>query len=643
MSQNQEIIEAKLCAYIDGELDPDAQSEIEKHLEANPQHRRLLESLKATRDLLRWLPREQAPPELSETLNGQLERSVLLDYEGDSLRIRAWPRVFAAAAIILLTAGLGVAVFYALPRSQKPSLATHTPIADTDSARRFSFNTPSAGPTVSDSIASATPSDPEKQVETLSRSPRGALGKEMVFGKGGPEPLKADGSESAKLSGIEAKPSQQIMANGGAVANARNLGDIDQLADQVAQNPEVFSANANTFAFTPSRAVQMPASPQNAMVMLVRSDVPQQTEKQLTTYLDSQQIQWRQTQFPQQQQQQQQQPAPNFQSVAANSSVNNQVAANSLQNNQFAQENNKALPESEANWRKDSAPQPPGEKDKAAIAGKNAGGEILAKNEAAPPGAAPVAAQTQPAIALDDTLASHPTPTTAPAMPAIEAQAKGSIGQTGFGLRQSVDYGADNNSYHANGIFVCQMSRRQAAQLSSTISRDAYQAAQVKDVAGYGNSVAQDTPSGKLQPAEKHEMARAAGNGGAEQAEASTTHPAERERVVESKLAIAPNSSTSLRAELADRFKAPTTQPMGGATDERLSYATNVPTTQPVDLKLSPTTAPADEPVNVVILIEANPPAASAGAAAVPSTQPAEPAVQQSVPAAATQGVENAK
>src|SRR5579863_7590337 len=169
MSQNQEIIEAKLCGYIDGELDAEGRVEIEKHLEANPQHRRLLESLKATRDLLRWLPREQAPPELSETLNGQLERSVLLDYEGDALRIRAWPRVFAAAAIILLTAGLGVAVFYALPRSQKPSLATHTQLPESESARKFSFNSPTAGPTVSDSIASATPSDPEKQVETLTR------------------------------------------------------------------------------------------------------------------------------------------------------------------------------------------------------------------------------------------------------------------------------------------------------------------------------------------------------------------------------------------------------------------------------------------------------------------------------------------
>src|ERR1700761_3260254 len=119
MSQNQEIIESKLCAYIDGELDADGRTEIEKHLDANPQHRRLLESLKATRDLIKWLPREPAPPELAETLNGQLERSVLLDFDERSLNRNIWPRALSAAAIILLTAGLGAAVYFTLPKGQK--------------------------------------------------------------------------------------------------------------------------------------------------------------------------------------------------------------------------------------------------------------------------------------------------------------------------------------------------------------------------------------------------------------------------------------------------------------------------------------------------------------------------------------------
>ena len=57
---NTENIEAKLCAYIDGDLDAQGRAEIEKHLAANPQHRGLIEQLSKQRDLLRQLPREEA-------------------------------------------------------------------------------------------------------------------------------------------------------------------------------------------------------------------------------------------------------------------------------------------------------------------------------------------------------------------------------------------------------------------------------------------------------------------------------------------------------------------------------------------------------------------------------------------------------
>lgn len=46
MSQNQqEQSEAKLLAYLEGELDPAGVAEIEKHLEAHPQHRKLLDEM----------------------------------------------------------------------------------------------------------------------------------------------------------------------------------------------------------------------------------------------------------------------------------------------------------------------------------------------------------------------------------------------------------------------------------------------------------------------------------------------------------------------------------------------------------------------------------------------------------------------
>ncbi len=48
MAENSENIEAKLCAYVEGDLDEQGRVEIERHLEQNPNHRRLLAELTAT-------------------------------------------------------------------------------------------------------------------------------------------------------------------------------------------------------------------------------------------------------------------------------------------------------------------------------------------------------------------------------------------------------------------------------------------------------------------------------------------------------------------------------------------------------------------------------------------------------------------
>jgi Putative zinc-finger len=126
MAQNQEQIEARLCAYIDGELDATERAEIEKHLESNPQHRQLIKELMAQRDLLHALPREKAPAEIVETIQGQLERSVLLGAPGDggdmqSTRMSQWSHRGAIAAIVLLAAGLGVLVYKVLPSNKPPA------------------------------------------------------------------------------------------------------------------------------------------------------------------------------------------------------------------------------------------------------------------------------------------------------------------------------------------------------------------------------------------------------------------------------------------------------------------------------------------------------------------------------------------
>ena len=134
MPENQEIIEARLCAYIDDELDAEGRAEIEKHLTSNPQHRRLIQELRRTSELVRGLPRESAPPELVEAFNGQLERSVLLEGVGDDPvvagQIHRWPQTLAMAAIVMLTLGLGVVVYFALPtigRQPHFQVATNLP------------------------------------------------------------------------------------------------------------------------------------------------------------------------------------------------------------------------------------------------------------------------------------------------------------------------------------------------------------------------------------------------------------------------------------------------------------------------------------------------------------------------------------
>ncbi|MBC7785581.1 MAG: zf-HC2 domain-containing protein, partial [Burkholderiales bacterium] len=119
MSSNTEHIEARLAAYIDGELSPDERVEIEKYLVANPAHRKLIDELAAIRSQVGSLPRESAPVEVLDHLQSNLERHALLeDVEAGSLRINRWPQWTAAAAMLFLTLGLGTLVYLVLPRGE---------------------------------------------------------------------------------------------------------------------------------------------------------------------------------------------------------------------------------------------------------------------------------------------------------------------------------------------------------------------------------------------------------------------------------------------------------------------------------------------------------------------------------------------
>ena len=67
----KEATEAKLCAYLEGELAPAERAEIEQHLAANPQHRQLLSDLARTREWVRSIPSENSPVDLAEMFLGR--------------------------------------------------------------------------------------------------------------------------------------------------------------------------------------------------------------------------------------------------------------------------------------------------------------------------------------------------------------------------------------------------------------------------------------------------------------------------------------------------------------------------------------------------------------------------------------------
>ena len=446
MSQNQEIIEAKLCAFIDGELDAEGRAEIEKHLEANPQHRRLLESLKATRDLVRWLPRESAPPELAETLNGQLERSVLLDYDGDSLRPRIFPRIFAAAAIIVLTAGLAAAVYFALPKSHR-------------NATQIATNTEPAKPAGTSGTLVEAPAPPardsEHEKDSTERFAKASSPSDAMTGA-------AQGLDAAKL---EVTP------------------ELESMARQVAANSGTIVAAANGAA--PQDAT--PASINNAVVMLVRTDTPAAAQKELTDYLTTNRIQWRPAESDQQglADLAQQQDRSSNANAAANAGTQPQ------QTPQFAQR-----------------PEP-------------------APTDAAKPADESI---RRPASA-------SPALRGATTQPGPESWQQQNLAQSQAVPGQSNSQGNFNNSLsnpRASNLYVARMSRGQARALSLSMNQGGQQAAEMKE----GLSTTQAAAHGR--ESEMNAVVPQGGLGGGRNAEGPATQPAVLEQTVLSKAAALP-------------------------------------------------------------------------------------------------------
>ena len=108
-----------LSAYLDGELEPEAARDVERHVEACAVCRDLLDQLRAVAGVLAELPRENAPRGLSDDLQAQLERRMLLAGLTDEAEPAArtdrrlahsrppvWPRGAAIAACLFLAIGI---------------------------------------------------------------------------------------------------------------------------------------------------------------------------------------------------------------------------------------------------------------------------------------------------------------------------------------------------------------------------------------------------------------------------------------------------------------------------------------------------------------------------------------------------------
>jgi len=505
MSQNQEIIESKLCAYVDGELDSEGRAEIEKHLEANPQHRRLLESLRATRDLLKWLPREPAPPELAETLNGQLERSVLLDYDGDTRRAHAFPRILAAAAIVLLTVGLAAAVYFALPKSQRSVVAFRS--AGESNVRPLPADTaPSTPPT-----PELTTGDmPAERSDTFSK-----LAEQ--------EHLKADQTAENR--------SFELAKREGPDGQTRK--ELDQLASAVTQNSAAY------FGMTEAAASNRATEPlSNALVVLVRSKDPDAAQKQLTEYLQSNGIQWKPAE-----------PQSNAEGGAA-------PATNPSEQLALRRESD----DGKFNY-KQAAPQPPA---------------------------------SQPAQAdLPATLSQTPGPR--------EIQAWQDAPQRSANV--------------STNLYVARMSRRQAADLTTSITRDGTQTARLKDLLG------DSTSDMDAAPAQSGSESRPTALGAAKAAEPPlpSTNPAIRDRSALQDGEAGAYATRELRHATAGMPNGPVQSLARRAPREQ------VPATQPAAERPMPTTMPTDEqPVDVVIVVQPT----EAAQSQPPATQPAGVAPQ---------------
>lgn len=106
-----------LCGYIDGELSLRQQTEVQRMVARDPAVRQRLGQLQQSRNLVKALPRAEAPGEMLEQIRSTLERRTLLDERPSTAGTRAGSRhlkvrqFLATAAMIALVGVLGGVVY----------------------------------------------------------------------------------------------------------------------------------------------------------------------------------------------------------------------------------------------------------------------------------------------------------------------------------------------------------------------------------------------------------------------------------------------------------------------------------------------------------------------------------------------------
>jgi hypothetical protein len=289
---NSEDIEARLCAYIEGELDGPARAEIERHLRANPAHQKLIDDLIRTRAMVRSLPRAQAPADVAEQFLGQLERTELLGSENDDVatvvgRINRWAQIRAIAAVLLLTGALAGLIYLALP-----------PGANRDPKAVVLGSEP--GPMVD---GSAAPS-PESSRDTFAEMPARSRVAAPPGDAGGPVGLSVPSEPAPKMA--DAELARESAATGEAPPTPQPALAAVPPPRLDVQNPETASAGAASparpdkpFAETPDDTPQVATDPfaagqpaWPAPVLVVEAKTPQDAAREVEAYLSRNQLRW---------------------------------------------------------------------------------------------------------------------------------------------------------------------------------------------------------------------------------------------------------------------------------------------------------------------------------------------------------------